>query len=97
MSFEFCIIIYLRWLLSTNQNESLKPVLWFCYVLAKKCSRSVFTTDELQHKLVDLLEPIAAEEVLFNAPLNIYQHIFAVSLGLLESSGPASQRLGFFG
>ena len=87
------IIFNIRWLLSTTQDACLKPVLWFCHIMAGRCSSSVFTTDELRHQLIDLLQPVGAEKVVFMLNLINTLTFLQYPLDYLSTLDPAVKDL----
>ena len=69
----FFILYFLsRFLLSTNDDEVIKHLLAFIHILSEACGDAIFSLAYLERNLVDLIIPLAKEEVHFLQLLSFF-------------------------
>ena len=67
------LILIIRWLLSSKDDNTTKQALHFIYVIANKSKISVFASTEFAKKLIDIVQPIAERTIMLDYRCDIQQ------------------------
>ena len=69
------LILIVRWLLSSKDDNTTKQALHFIYVIANKSKISVFASTEFAQKLIDIVQPIAERTIMLDYRHDIQQQL----------------------